>query len=58
MRIIDLLSSNERVSYDKTMESLDKAETLSGVIFYIAKARWILFRAERRYQKGWKKGGI
>lgn len=39
MKIIDLLSLNERVSYDKTMESLDKAETLSGVIFYIAKAR-------------------
>lgn len=51
MKVIDLLSSKEKINYDNALESLDKAKTLSGVLFYIAKARWILFRAERRYQK-------
>ena len=39
MKVIDLLSSKEKINYDNALESLDKAKTLSGVLFYIAKAR-------------------
>ncbi|MCM3317988.1 hypothetical protein M3603_15320 [Rummeliibacillus stabekisii] len=51
LKVIDTLNQEERVRYDNTMESLDKEKTLFGVLFFIVKARLILFKAKRRYLK-------
>lgn len=51
LKVIDTLNFQERVRYHNTLESLDKEKTLLGVLFFIVKARLILFKAKRRYNK-------
>jgi len=50
-KVMDTLNPDEKVRYQQTMELLDSEKTLFGVLFYLAKARWILFKARRRYVK-------
>ncbi|GEL05466.1 hypothetical protein [Rummeliibacillus stabekisii] len=51
LKVIDTLNHQERIQYNNTINSLDKEKTLFGVLFFIVKARLILFKAKRRYQK-------